>query len=149
MRKAKDIMTTAVITVRSETSIRDLAKLLIEHGINGAPVVDEDENLVGIVTQADLIDQNKVPHIPSVISLLDSFIFLESPKRLEKELKKIAGTTVWDICTREVVTVEDDAGLDEIATLMAERGVYPIPVVRQGRIVGIVGRADVIRSVMS
>jgi CBS-domain-containing membrane protein len=97
-------MTSPVITVHPDTSVLDLAKLLSEHRINGVPVVDDAGNLVGIVTEADLIDQNKKLHIPSVIFFLDSPIFLESPKKLDKELRKMAGTMAGDICTQDVVT---------------------------------------------
>ena len=149
MRKAKDIMTSPVITVHPDTSVLDLAKLLSEHRINGVPVVDDDGNLDGIVTEADLIDQNKKLHIPSAIFFMDSAIFLENPKKLDKELRKMAGTTVEDICTRDVVTVEDKTPIDEIAGLMAEKRISTIPVMRDGKIVGVVGRGDIVRSIMS
>jgi CBS domain-containing protein len=149
MRRAKDIMTSPVITVHHDTSVLDLAKLLTEHRINGMPVVDDAGNLVGIVTEADLIDQNKKLHIPSVIFFLDSPIFLESPKKLDKELRKMAGTTAEDICTRDVVTVEDETPIDEVASLMAEKRINTIPVKREGKMVGIIGRGDLIRSIVS
>ncbi len=148
MRKAKDIMTRDVITVSPDTPVSELAKLLLERRINGVPVVDESGILFGIVTEADLVDQSKMLHIPSMFTFLDSLIFLESPKRLEKEIKKIAGTTVADICTREVVTVDEETPVDMVATLMAEKGVNTIPVMRDKRIVGIVGRGDIIRSLV-
>jgi CBS domain-containing protein len=149
MSTAKDIMTSPVITVHPETSVVDLAKLLTEHHINGVPVVDDAENLVGIVTEADLIDQKKKLHIPSVIFFLDSAIFLENPKRLDKELRKMAGTTVGDICTRNVVTVEGETPVEEVASLMAERHVNTIPVMNEGKIIGIIGRGDLIRSIVN
>lgn len=149
MRRAKDIMTSPVITVHPDTSVLDLAKLLSKHRINGMPVVDDAGKLEGIVTEADLIDQNKKLHIPSVIFFLDSPIFLENPKKLDKELKKMAGTTVDDICTRDVVTVKDETPIDEVASLMAERRINTIPVMREGKMVGVVGRGDLIRSIVS
>lgn len=149
MRKAKDIMTKSVITVRPETPVNELAKILIEHGINGVPVVDEQGNLKAIVTQADLIDQTKKLHIPTVIGLLDSVIFLESPKKFEMELKKMAGNTAWDICTQKVVTTEEETPVEEVASLMVEKHLDTIPVVRQGRLVGIIGRVDVVKSLIA
>jgi len=149
MHKAKEIMTAPPITVSPETSIRDLAKLLTEHHINGVPVVDNAGNLTGIVTEADLIDQSKMLHIPTVLFFLDSVIFLENPKKLGKELKKMAGTTVKDICTRDVVTVEEETPVDKVATLIAEKHVNTLPVMRGGQIVGIVGRGDLVRSFVS
>ncbi|NIA08882.1 MAG: CBS domain-containing protein [Nitrospiraceae bacterium] len=149
MHKVKEIMTAPPITVSPETSVRDLAKLLTEHHINGVPVLDNTGNLTGIVTEADLIDQGKMLHIPTVLYFLDSVIFLENPKKMGKELKKMAGTKVKDICTRDVVTVEEDTPLDKVATLIAERHVNTLPVMREGQIVGVVGRGDLVRSFAS
>nr|HDN00029.1 CBS domain-containing protein [Deltaproteobacteria bacterium] len=149
MRKARDIMTSPVITVHSDTSVVDLAKLLSEHRINGVPVVDDDGNIGGIVTEADLIDQNKKLHIPSVLFFMDSAIFLENPKKLDKELRKMAGTTVGDICTRDVITVEDETPIDEVASIMAEKRISTIPVMQGKRLVGIVGRGDLVRSIVT
>ncbi|PXF55925.1 MAG: hypothetical protein C4B57_00260 [Deltaproteobacteria bacterium] len=149
MRRAKDIMTSPVITVHPDTSVPDLARLLSEYRINGVPVVDDAGNLVGIVTEADLIDQNKKLHIPSVIFFLDSPIFLENPKKFDKELRKMAGTTAEDICTRDVVTVKDETPIDEVANLMAEKRINTIPVMREGKMAGVIGRGDLIRSIVS
>jgi CBS domain-containing protein len=149
MRRAKDIMTREVATVRLDTSVQELARLLVERHINGVPVLDEAGKLVGIVTEGDLIDQNKKLHIPTVLSLLDSVIFLESPKHLERELKKMAGTTVGDICTRDVITIDEDATLEEVATHMADKRINTIPVLRGGELVGVIGRSDVVRSILT
>ncbi len=97
MLVAEDIMTKKVVTVTRETSVKDLALTLAENNISGAPVVDENRKLVGIVTESDLIAQRKKVHLPTVVTILDSFFYLESHDRLEQEVKKIAGTTVADI----------------------------------------------------
>ncbi len=149
MRKAKDIMTSPVITVHFDTSVVDLAKLLSERRINGVPVVDDDGNIGGIVTEADLVDQNKKLHIPSVLFFMDSAIFLESPKKLDKELRKMAGTTVGDICTKDVITVEDETPIDEVASIIAEKRISTIPVMKGKKLVGVVGRGDLVRSIVS
>src|SRR4030067_1103867 len=102
MLTAKKIITKNVITVKPETSIQDLAALLMKHGISGAPVVDEAGKLVGIVTENDLISQNKRLHIPTVVSFLDAAIYLESSKKFEQEVKRMTATKVEDICARKV-----------------------------------------------
>ncbi len=142
-------MTSPVITVHFDTSVVDLAKLLSEHRINGVPVVDDDGNIGGIVTEADLIDQNKRLHIPSVLFFMDSAIFLENPKKLDKELRKMAGTTAGDICTREVITVEDETPIDQVASIIAEKRISTIPVMKGKKLVGIVGRGDLVRSIVT
>ena len=115
MKTATDIMTAKVITVTTKTSVQELAKILSDNNISGVPVVDDAGNLLGIVTENDLIDQTKKLHIPTVITLLDSVFYLENPDRMEKEIKKMAGTTVRDIYSSKPVTVNEETPLDEIA----------------------------------
>jgi CBS domain-containing protein len=146
MQTAKDIMTTKVITVRKDTSVKELAEILWQNKISGAPVLDENGKLFSVVTESDLIDQRKKIHIPTMISILDSVIFLESSKKTEKEIKKMAGNTVKDICAAELVSVSEDTGLDEIATIMSEKNLHTLPVVKDGELVGVIGKSDIIRS---
>lgn len=149
MLKAKDIMSTDVITVSPETTVKELAKLLEAHNISGAPVVDSQNSIVGVVTEADLIDQNKKIHIPTVVTILDSVFYLENPDKMEKEMKKIAGTSVAEICTEKPITLTENTPLDEIATIMSEKGVHTLPVTDEaGKLVGIVGRKDIIRTII-
>ena len=146
MLTAKDIMTKNVITVKPDTSIEELASLLVENRISGAPVVDDAGNLYGIVTENDLISRDKRLHIPTVVSFLDAAIYLESSKKFEREVKRLTATKVGEICTRKVVTVAEDASITDIATIMAEKKVYLLPVVRSGKVLGIVGKRDIVKA---
>ncbi len=146
MPKVADVMTRDVITVTPETSLRELANILAENNINGAPVVDDKGKVLGVVCESDLVDQNRPLHIPTVFVILDSVIPLENPWRLQKEFKRLAATTVGDIYSRPAVSVEPDTDLSEVARIMSERKLYTLPVIEGGRLVGIVGKVDVIRS---
>lgn len=149
MLKAKDIMSTEVVTVTPETTVKELAKILDEKNISGVPVIDSQEKLVGVVTEADLIDQNKKIHLPTVVTILDSVFYLENPDKMEKEMKKMAGTTVAAICTTSPVTLLETTQVDEIATIMSEKGIHTLPVLNdKGKLVGIVGRKDIIRTII-
>jgi CBS-domain-containing membrane protein len=145
MLKAKDIMTKEVITVGPGATVEELARILIDNKISGVPVVDEQKRLKGIVTENDLIRQNKRLHIPTVIRLFDAFILLGS-ERMENEIRKMAATTVDEICTKEVVTITEETSLDEIATIMAEQHIHLLPVLRNDVVAGIVGKADMVRA---
>lgn len=147
MLKAKDIMTGDVITVKPETTIEDLARTLTEHNISGAPVVNDAGDLIGIVTENDLISQNKRLHIPTVMRLFDAFIMLESPSKIEKEIKKMAAITVDDICTKKVITITEDTPVQDIATIMSEKKVHLIPVFEGKKIRGIVGKMDLVKGI--
>jgi CBS domain-containing protein len=147
MLTAKDIMTRRVVTVTSDTSIEELASLLVQNQISGVPVVDDAGNLYGIVTENDLISRNQRLHIPTVVSFLGAAIYLESSKKFEEEVKRLTASRVGDICTRKVVTITEDASLVDIATIMTEKKVHLLPVVRNGKITGIVGKRDLVRAV--
>jgi CBS domain-containing protein len=148
MLNASDIMTTDVITVKKETNLKDLAGLLYRNHINGVPVVDDDGLLIGIICESDLIRKDKKLHIPTVVAIFDWVLYLESPKKIEKEIQRINATTVEDLYIKEVVTVDEKTPVDEIATIMEEKKVYTIPVMDGSRLVGIVGQADLIRTLV-
>lgn len=145
MLTAKDIMTKDVITVQPETTVEELAALLCKHRISGAPVVDGKGRLCGVVTESDLLDQKKKFHIPTMISLLDSVIFLDSEKKVEQEIKRMTASKVRDICRTPPVSVTEETTVDEIATIMAEKKMHTLPVLRNDALVGVIGKSDVIR----
>ncbi|MEN8134363.1 MAG: CBS domain-containing protein [Thermodesulfobacteriota bacterium] len=146
MLSAKQIMTDEIITVGLELEVSELATLFWKNRISGAPVVDESGKLLGIVTESDLIDQSKKVHIPTIMTILDSMIFLENPAKLDKEIKKMTGTKVKDIYSSKVVTVNEDTPMSELATIMADRRLHTLPVVNGEKIVGVIGKADIIRN---
>ncbi|MBI4687565.1 MAG: CBS domain-containing protein [Nitrospirae bacterium] len=143
MLKAKDIMSKDVVTIQAEATVEELARLLIQHKISGVPVVDDKGVLAGVVTENDLISQNKRLHIPTIIRLFDAFIPL-GLGRMEEEIKKMAAITVAEICNKKVVSITEETPLDEIATIMAEKKIHLLPVLRNGAVVGIVGKADIV-----
>ena len=145
MITVKEIMTKEVLTVTRETSIKELSDLFIKHRVNGFPVVDGTGQLTGIVTEKNLIEQSKNLHIPTVIALFDTVIYLESGKKFEEEVKRYNATRVEDIYTKAVVTISPDTGIHEVASLMTEKSVHSIPVVEGKTILGIVGKLDVIK----
>ena len=147
MLTAKDIMTKDVITVTPDTSVEKLASILVQNQISGVPVLDDDGALYGMVTENDLISQNKRLHIPTVVSFLDAAIYLESSKKFEQEVKRLTATKVRDICSRKIVSITEDASLVDIATIMSEKKVHLLPVVRNKQVVGVVGKRDMVKAV--
>jgi len=147
MLTAKDIMTKDVISVKPDTSIEALSSLLVKYEISGVPVVDDSGALYGIVTDNDLISRNKRLHIPTVVSFLDAAIYLESSKKFETEVKRLTATRVGDICVRKVVTIGEDTTVVDIATIMTEKKVHLLPVVKAGKLAGIVGKRDMVKAV--
>jgi len=149
MPTAHDIMTCEVITVTPDTDITEATRMLLEHRINGLPVVDEHGRLVGIVCQSDLIAQQKRIPLPSLFTLLDGYITLTSAKHFEKEVQKIAATRVEQAMTPDPVTVRSDTPIEDIASLMVEKKLHTLPVVDGGELVGVIGKEDMLRTLMS
>jgi CBS domain-containing protein len=143
---ARDIMTREVITVQEETPISEAARLMTENHISGLPVLNSEKILVGIVCESDIIDQGKQLHLPTVVNLMGYIVFLESSRKLEKELKKMTGLACRDIMSAPVKTVTPDSTLEEIATLMAGHKMHSIPVADGEKLVGIVGKKDIVRA---
>ena len=149
MLKVKDIMTKEIISVSPETEIANAAKILLEKRINGMPVIDAFGRLVGIICQSDLVAQQKGIPIPSVFTLLESYIPLTSTKRLDKEMKKIAALTVREAMTPDPVTVSLETDIEEVAKLMVDKKYHTLPVVEGDKIVGIVGKEDVLKTLLA
>ncbi|NLO26785.1 MAG: CBS domain-containing protein, partial [Actinobacteria bacterium] len=117
--RVKDIMQTDVVTVVSDTTVEELADLLAEHKISGVPVIDGEDLVVGMVSEADVIMQDADLHFPRYVQLLESIIYLESVRKFEERYRKAFGAKVADIMSTEVVTVSPEASVREAATLMA------------------------------
>ena len=142
-------MTAEVISVTAATSLKEFARTLVDNNISGAPVLDDSGKLTGIATLSDLIYHNKKLKVPPFITILDSFLFLDTPEKMEKELKKIAAATVVDICSHDVISITPETPLDEIATIMTEKKVHSLPVIEESsKMVGIVGKKDIIKTIL-
>lgn len=149
MLKAKDIMKKDVVTVTEDMTVEEIGRLFMEKDISGVPVIGKNEKLIGIVTENDLISQNKRLHIPTMLRLFDAFIPLEGTGVIKAEMRKMSAVSVSEICTRDVITITEETPIDEIATIMAERKVHLLPVVFEGKVVGIIGKHEVIKGIRS
>ena len=148
MARAKDIMTTKVITVLPDTPIAEAAQLMIEKHFNGLPVVNAAGRLTGIICQDDLIFQQKKIPLPSFFTVLDSLIPLSSEKSIEKEVKKIAAVTVASAMTPDPITVGPDSSIEDIASIMIKHDIHSLPVLDQGKLVGIIGKEDILKTLL-
>jgi len=142
----KDLMTKDVVTVSPVMSVHDLAELLIEKDISGAPVVDEDGKLVGIVQEESIIFHDKKVHLPTFINLSMGFLTL-GIHRLEEEIKKVTAIKIADIMQKEPLVVSPQMPIEDLATLMVEKRVYYFPVVENEKLVGVVTKKDIVRSI--
>jgi CBS domain-containing protein len=146
MLTAKEIMTKAVRSVPLGTSIEALAGLFEETRYNALPVVDDAGKLVGIVSQNDLIERDKPLHIPTVVSIFDWVIYLESEQKFKDDVKRMAARTVDEIYVADPVTCSPETPVSEVAALMSEKKAHMVPVLDGDKLIGVVARLDIIRS---
>jgi CBS domain-containing protein len=146
--QVQDIMTHEVVTVRAETKIPAVVRLFREHNISGMPVVDLEGNLVGMITELDLIARHARPHFPNYIGFLDSIIYLGSTKRYHESMRHILATTAGELMTTDVATVAPEMEVQDLADLMVERGANPVAVVdAEKHLVGIVSHTDILKMI--
>ncbi len=144
-KRVGDIMSTNVVTVSPDTPVYQIARLMSQHDISGLPVVDENERVLGVITELDMIVRNTRFKVPNFIMVLDSIIYLETPKHFQERLQHVLGVTAREIMSQPAVTIAPDATIEELAGLMVDRRMNPLPVVENDRLVGIISRSDIIR----
>jgi CBS domain-containing protein len=140
---AKEIMSSPVITVSPDTPFRNIVSIMLQHAISGLPVVDEHGRLLGVVTEADLLLKEETPHPqPALIPWHGSSLRLE---RILDRHRKSEGTTAGDLMTENVITATEETSVHQLAHMMLGRDINRIPILRDGRVVGIVTRADILK----
>jgi CBS domain-containing protein len=135
---ARNIMSRPVVSVRPDTSVLDAARLLSENHFSAVPVVDRG-TIVGIVTEGDFIRREELGTDPEYCSL----------ESTDPECVKSHGRCARDVMTRDIITVTEDTTLAEIAGIMEVKKVRRVPVLRAGRLVGIVSRGDIVRALVA
>jgi CBS domain-containing protein len=146
MLYARDIMTREVLTVRPETSISELSKVLENRKIGGLPVVDKDGRLRGVITQSDLVERARDLELPPAVNIMDFHFYLQIPSHMIQKVEKMLGTTVGDCMSRNPITVAPDTPISKIASLMDKQKVHTIPVLEGGKLVGVSGKMDLVRA---
>lgn len=146
---ARDIMNKYVIIIQEDSSIEETARILTENNISGAPVVNKDGKIVGMVTEEDLLHQDTNPRAPAFLSILGAFIYIEGIDRYRDDFKKLAATITSEIMTKDLITVSGDVEIEYVAELMVKHGIKRVPVVENDIIIGIISRADIIKTMAS
>ncbi len=146
--EVKDLMAKKVISVSTETRVTDIANLLMKNRIHGVPVVDNDNRVVGIITETDFFTKDSASlYLPSFIDLLKKSEFLKIVSRnVKSEIDKLLQATAKDIMTADCITVSSEADVKDVLEIMKEKSIHSIPVVSENNIlVGIITMADIIK----
>ena len=141
--KVADVMTPRAITIGPETSVSDAARLMLQDGVSGLPVVDGAGNVVGMVTEGDLLRRTETGterHRPRWLE------FLIGSGRLAEEYVRSHSRNVQEVMTSDVVTVGPDTTLDQVVQLMERHRIKRLPVIEDGRLIGIVSRANLLHA---
>ena len=144
--QVREIMDSDPAAVSPGSSVEEVIRLMREHELPGVPVVEEDGSCVGMITEADLVlpdDQGDL-HIPHYVNLFGGTVFLEPLGRFEQRLRKAFASNAADMMTREPDSVSPDTTVREAARLIHETGHNRLPVIEDGRLVGVVTRVDVL-----
>lgn len=143
--KVADIMTREVISVRPDLRVGQIARVFREHQLSGLPVVSEEGELVGIITELDMVKRHARPQMPAFLPLLGAYIPLGT-KEYKESLRRITGVSAQDIMTTPVNTISPDASVEDAATVMVSNRSNPLPVVDEnGHMIGIISRTDILR----
>lgn len=141
-----EIMEKEFLTVSEDWEIERLAQVFLANEKDYALVVNKEGELTGIVTETDLIFQEKRVHIPTVFTFLDSMIFLESMSKFNEEIKKISATKVKEIMSSEIVTINENKTVNDAATIMLEKDIHHLPVLRDKKPIGIVTKKVLLKA---
>lgn len=145
-RTVSDVMSASPLTVRADMPLPEAIQLLSKHRISGLPVVDQTGKPVGELSETDLMWQASGATLPAYVMLLDSVVYLTTPRRYSQELHKALGQTVGDVMHRRVTTLTLAAPLRQAAQLMHDEQVRRVIVTdEQGTVVGILTRGDIVR----
>ena len=142
--KVEDIMTREIVSVPTHMRVGQVARVFREHQLSGLPVVDEDGELVGIITELDMVKRHARPQMPAFLPLLGAYLPLGT-KEYKESLRRITGVVAEDIMTTPVNTISPDASIEDAATVMVSNRSNPLPVVDDdGHMVGIISRTDIL-----
>lgn len=145
----KEVMTTDVVTFGPDEAVQNAYQRLMDRGVDGAPVVEADGTVVGMLGTDDLLVQETRLHYPTVVSLFGAYLELPSSHRkFEQELRKAVGAKVSDVMTKPAITCAPDDTLERAATLLHQHELSRLPVTSDGKLVGIIARGDILRAIM-
>lgn len=149
VRTAADIMEKYVVTASPETSVFDLVDLFVKNKVAAIPVVDEEDKLIGIITDGDLLYKKIKPHVPHYVNLLGASIYYNGISEYDKGFKKLLACTAKDMMTKNVIIAAPDADVEQIAGVMVAEHLKVIPIVKDKRVVGIITRYDILDELYS
>ena len=147
--QVQEIMTKDVLTVRPQTTVREVAELLVSHKISGLPVVDDAGKLVGIISEGDLMSKEILPEPPAELCILGAVIYYNGLREYKDAFDRMAANTAAALMTKKVVTVKAYDDISDVARIMRDKHIKRVPVLDdEGHLIGIVSRQDIVKMLL-
>ncbi len=144
---AKNLMKQNLVSILPEERLCDAVRLMSQHHLGGLPVLDQDQRLVGVITEGDILRHGKKSYMAECMDLLETFLYRQNPERYVQEILKVLGLSVKELMNTELITAEEETPAGELALIMLERDIDRIPILLEGKCIGVVGREDIIQAI--
>lgn len=145
MSTAREIMNPKPLYCDLDTPLADVIAKLAASDASGLLVIDEDQHLLGVITETDLVDQQASLHLPTAMAIFDMVVPL-GEERFERELARMQAMTAGDLMSTDLQSVGPDSGLDEIAAIMSDERVHHLPVIDDDAVLGLITKHDVLKA---
>jgi len=138
--KVKEIMTPAVVSVKENATLKEVNSYLAQHNVSGLPVIDDDLKVVGVITEGDLIRAM----LPTYGEITDEESFMQNAETIESKALEAAKIKVKDVMSKPAVTIDENSPIMKAGSIMLAKQIKRLPVTRDGRLVGIISRVNII-----
>lgn len=145
LMRVAEVMSKPAVAVPPDMSVADVASTLLKHRVRAVPVVDPSGKLLGIISDMDLLVRNAHLHFPTFLGLMESLVPIGGDRNLNEELRRVLGVAARDVMTKDVRTATPDDDLGEVAHDMSQRHLHAIPVVKDGKVEGMLFPTDIVR----
>lgn len=144
--RIEEVMNKYPVTIDKQAPISDVAELLVKYNLTAVSVVDENNKLIGIITEGDLLYKKVRPHVPHYVNVLGASIYYNGIGEYNSHFKKLLASSVEDLMTKEVITAKPETEVEEVVAVMLDKHLKSMPVVdEKGVLIGSLGRRDIIK----
>ncbi|MBP6922739.1 MAG: CBS domain-containing protein [Veillonella sp.] len=144
--RIEEVMNKYPVTIDKQAPISDVAELLVKYNLTAVSVVDENNKLIGIITEGDLLYKKVRPHVPYYVNVLGASIYYNGIGEYNSQFKKLLASSVEDLMTKEVITAKPETEVEEVVAVMLDKHLKSMPVVdEEGVLIGSLGRRDIIK----
>lgn len=144
--RIEEVMNKYPVSIDKQAPISDVAELLVKYNLTAVSVVDENNKLIGIITEGDLLYKKVRPHVPHYVNVLGASIYYNGIGEYNSQFKKLLASSVEDLMTKEVITAKPETEVEEVVAVMLDKHLKSMPVVdEKGVLIGSLGRRDIIK----